>query len=72
VARAIDDGTQCGSLHPREPDRGAARHCFTRRHTARLTGRQPERTIKPHEIYGHMPGLLRVYGSLEQATAKLQ
>jgi len=35
---------------------------FTRRHMARLTGRQPERMIEPLEIYAHVPGLLRAYG----------
>jgi hypothetical protein len=39
--------------------------------TARLTGREPERMIEPLEMYAHVPGLLRGYGSLEQATAKL-
>lgn len=45
---------------------------FTRRNFARLTGRAPERVIEPLEIYGHVPGLLRGYGRLEQATAKLR
>jgi AhpD family alkylhydroperoxidase len=44
---------------------------FTRRQLARLTGREPERMIEPLEMYAHVPGLLRGYGSLEQATAKL-
>ena len=44
---------------------------FTRRSIARLTGREPERMIEPLELYAHVPGLLRGYGSLEQATAKL-
>lgn len=45
---------------------------FTRRSLARLTGgRQPERMIEPVELYAHAPGLLRAYGGLEQATAKL-
>lgn len=44
---------------------------FTRRQIARLSGRQPERMIEPLEMYGHLPGLLRAYGRLEQATAKL-
>ena len=45
---------------------------FTRRNFARLTGRAPERVIEPLEIYGHVPGLLRGYGRLEKATAKLR
>jgi AhpD family alkylhydroperoxidase len=44
---------------------------FTRRHIARLTGRAPERMLEPLELYAHVPGLLRAYGGLEQATAKL-
>lgn len=44
---------------------------FTRRHLARLTGREPERMIEPLEMFAHAPGLLRAYGRLEQATAKL-
>ena len=44
---------------------------FTRRSIARLTGREPERMIEPLEMYAHVPGLLRGYGGLEQATAKL-
>jgi len=45
---------------------------FTRRNFARLTGRTPERVIEPLEIYAHVPGLLRGYGRLEQATTKLR
>ena len=45
---------------------------FTRRTFVRLTGRAPERVIEPLEIYAHVPGLLRGYGRLEQATAKLR
>jgi 4-carboxymuconolactone decarboxylase len=44
---------------------------FTRRSIARLAGRQPERMIEPLELYAQLPGLLRGYGRLEQATAKL-
>ena len=43
---------------------------FTRRNFARLTGRAPRGVIEPLEIYAHVPGLLRGYGKLEQATAK--
>jgi AhpD family alkylhydroperoxidase len=45
---------------------------FTRRNFVRLTGREPERMIEPLEICAHVPGLLRGYGRLEQATAKLR
>jgi 4-carboxymuconolactone decarboxylase len=44
---------------------------FTRRSLVRLTGRNPERMLAPLEVYAHVPGLLRAYGGLEQATAKL-
>jgi AhpD family alkylhydroperoxidase len=45
---------------------------FTRRNFTRLTGSAPERVIEPLGIYAHVPGLLRGYGRLEQATAKLR
>ena len=44
---------------------------FTRRALEKLTGRDPERMIEPIEMYAHLPGLLRGYAGLEQATAKL-
>ena len=44
---------------------------FTRRGIARFTGRETERMIEPLEMYAHVPGLLRGYARLEQATAKL-
>jgi AhpD family alkylhydroperoxidase len=44
---------------------------FTRRGISRLTGRAPEGMIEPIEMYAHIPGLLRGYAGLEQATAKL-
>lgn len=44
---------------------------FTRRSLWKLTGRDPERMIEPLEIYAHVPGLLRGYAGVEQATAKL-
>jgi 4-carboxymuconolactone decarboxylase len=44
---------------------------FTRRGVSRLTGRAPEGLLEPLEIYAHIPGLLRGYAGLEQATAKL-
>jgi 4-carboxymuconolactone decarboxylase len=44
---------------------------FARRGVSRLTGRAPEGLLEPLEIYAHIPGLLRGYAGLEQATAKL-
>jgi AhpD family alkylhydroperoxidase len=44
---------------------------FTRRSLKQLTGREPERMIEPLEMYAHVPGLLRGYARLEQATARL-
>jgi 4-carboxymuconolactone decarboxylase len=44
---------------------------FTRRGLAKATGRAPERMLEPLEFYAHVPRLLRAYGGLEQATAKL-
>ena len=44
---------------------------FTRRSLARLTGLEPEGIIEPLQMYAHVPGLLRGYARLEQATAKL-
>lgn len=50
---------------------GRLAYYFTRRSLARLTGRSPEGMIQPLETYAHVPGLLRGYARLEQATAKL-
>src|SRR6266581_5448420 len=44
---------------------------YTRSGLAELTGRETERMIEPLELYAHLPGLLRGYGMLEQATAEL-
>jgi AhpD family alkylhydroperoxidase len=44
---------------------------FTRRGVSRLTGRSPAGMLEPIEMYAHIPGLLRGYAGLEQATAKL-
>lgn len=44
---------------------------FTRRGLRRVTGRAPEGMIEPLEVYAHVPGLLRGYAGLEQATAKI-
>src|SRR5439155_637074 len=46
-------------------------YIFTGRHIARLTARETERMIEPLEMYAHVPGLLRGYARLEQATARL-
>ncbi|HUY44408.1 MAG TPA: carboxymuconolactone decarboxylase family protein [Streptosporangiaceae bacterium] len=61
----------------RVPARGAGlgvklAYHFTRRSIRQLTGRAPDRMIEPLEVYAHVPGLLRGYGRLEQATARLQ
>lgn len=44
---------------------------FTGRGLTRLAGRSPEGMLAPLEMYAHLPGLLRGYAGLEQATAKL-
>lgn len=44
---------------------------FTRRSLVQLTGIEPEGIIEPLEMYAHLPGLLKGYAKLEQATAKL-
>lgn len=44
---------------------------FTRRSLRRLTGRDPERMLEPLEVYAQVPGLLRGYAGVEQATARL-
>ena len=44
---------------------------YTRQGLAAVTGRETERMIEPLEMYAHVPGLLRGYARLEQATAKL-
>ena len=44
---------------------------YTRTGLAQLTGRETERMIEPIELYAHLPGLLRGYGMMEQATAEL-
>jgi 4-carboxymuconolactone decarboxylase len=45
---------------------------FARRQLRRLSGRAPERMLEPIEMYAHLPGLLRGYARLEQATAGLR
>lgn len=42
-----------------------------RRGMRKLAGRSPERGLEPLEMFAVLPGLLRGYGRLEQATAKL-
>ena len=44
---------------------------FTRRHIAKLTGRQTERMIEPFQTYALVPVLFKGYAKLEQATARL-
>ena len=44
---------------------------FTRRQLRQLAGRETERMLDPLQLYGYTPGLLRAYGSLEKASAKL-
>jgi AhpD family alkylhydroperoxidase len=46
-------------------------YSFTRRAVARLTGRAPRRMLEPLDMFAHLPGLLRAYMRLEQATAGL-
>lgn len=45
---------------------------FTRRSMAKLAGGETERMLEPVQIYGHLPGLLRGYSRVEQATAALR
>jgi 4-carboxymuconolactone decarboxylase len=44
---------------------------FTGRALARLAGRpaHPDRMVEPLRVYAHLPGVLRGYAKLEQATA---
>lgn len=44
---------------------------FTARALGRLAGRptHPNRIVEPLRVYGHLPGALRAYAKLEQATA---
>lgn len=44
---------------------------FTRRALSQVTGRAPDGMLEPVEMYCHVPGLLRAYGRLEQATGNL-
>ena len=44
---------------------------FTRRSLAKLTGCETEHMIEPLEMYAYLPGVLKGYAKLEQATAKL-
>jgi 4-carboxymuconolactone decarboxylase len=45
---------------------------FTRRAMAKATGRETKNMIEPLEMYAHLPGVLRAYAKLEQATGQLQ
>lgn len=44
---------------------------FTRRALARVSQRATPAMLDPLRLYAHLPGLLRGYGALERATAKL-
>lgn len=44
---------------------------FTARGLAKISDRADERMLDPLRLYAHVPGLLRGYGGLERATAKL-
>ena len=44
---------------------------FTRKQFKDMTGRVPEGGIEPVEVFAHAPKLLKAYGRLEQATAKI-
>ncbi|OBI90057.1 carboxymuconolactone decarboxylase family protein [Mycobacterium asiaticum] len=44
---------------------------FTRRQFKRMTGRETATMLEPMRMYAHIPRLLRAYGRLEQAEAKL-
>jgi AhpD family alkylhydroperoxidase len=47
-------------------------HFFTRKGMENFTGgRQLDSIIEPLEVWAHVPGLLKGYGKLEQATSKL-
>jgi alkylhydroperoxidase family enzyme len=43
---------------------------FTRRQFAKLTGRHVD-VLEPLDVFAQLPGVLRNYGRLEQATARL-
>ncbi len=44
---------------------------FARRALARMSGRAPDRIIEPARMYAYLPGLLRGYARLEQATDRV-
>jgi len=45
---------------------------FTRRALRALAGRETERMLEPLALYALLPGLLRAYGGLEEASGKLR
>lgn len=45
---------------------------FTRRGLRKVAGSDPAGMLEPLEVYAHVPGLLRAYAGVEQATAKLR
>lgn len=44
---------------------------FTKRRFKQMTGRETPTMLEPLRMYAHIPRLLRAYGRLEQAEAKL-
>ncbi|QNI07727.1 carboxymuconolactone decarboxylase family protein [Mycobacterium kubicae] len=44
---------------------------FTKRRFKQMTGRESPTMLEPLRMYAHLPRLLRAYGRLEQAEAKL-
>lgn len=44
---------------------------FTKRRFKQMTGRETATMLEPLRMYAHVPRLLRAYGRLEQAEAKL-
>jgi 4-carboxymuconolactone decarboxylase len=44
---------------------------FTRRGLRRMTGRETPTMLEPLQVYAHAPALLKGYGQVEQATARM-
>lgn len=45
---------------------------FTGRQFVQLVGRTTLRILEPLELHAHVPRLMRAYGGIEQATAKVR
>lgn len=59
-------------ISDRDADLGAKiAFFFTKRRFKQLTGRETATMLEPLRMYAHIPRLLRAYGRLEQAEAKL-